>query len=208
MYVKTVGRALLAAEHGQGQEVVLAHRRLRLRPRPAEGRQAVHGAERRPVRRRRAGADRLLGLLDPPDQDPQRQARPRRLQPRRQPDHQLPQAVLRVRPRLPGGRLRLRHGGCLGRGQGQLLRHLAARVASPDRHARLQEVRRRLHRALQQAAREPGVGRLHRDQDPHPGDERRPSRSTRPRSSSTSRRSRSSTCSRRAKATSASTTTS
>ena len=43
------------------------------------------------------------------------------------------------------GRFRLRHRGCLGRGQGQLLRHLAAGLASPDRYARLQEVRRRLH---------------------------------------------------------------
>ena len=32
MYVKTVGRSLLAAEHGQGQEVVFANRGLRLRP--------------------------------------------------------------------------------------------------------------------------------------------------------------------------------
>ena len=44
MYVKTCGRSLLAQRAGQGQEVVLAHRRLRLRPRPAAGRQALHGS--------------------------------------------------------------------------------------------------------------------------------------------------------------------
>ena len=50
----------------QGQEVVLAHGRLRLRPRSPEGGEAFHGVEGRPVRRGRAGADgrhRLLGLL-------------------------------------------------------------------------------------------------------------------------------------------------
>ena len=60
-----------ARRHGQGQEVVLPHRRLRVRPRPAEGREALHGGERRPVRGRRAGADRRHRLLGLPAQDPQ-----------------------------------------------------------------------------------------------------------------------------------------
>ena len=99
MYVKTVRPLADGAGPGQGQEVVLAHRRLRLRPRPAEGRQALHGGQWRPVRRRQAGADRCDRLLGAAARDPHRQARPRDLEPRRQPDHQLPQAVFGIRPR-------------------------------------------------------------------------------------------------------------
>ena len=121
MYVQAVGTYLLAREPGQRQEVVLAHGRLRVRPRSPESREDVHGEERRPVRRRRAGADRRLGLLAVPPEDPPVAPGHRDLQPRRQPDHQLPQAVFRIRPAVPGGRLRVRHGGRLGPRQGQLL---------------------------------------------------------------------------------------
>ena len=131
MYVQAVGPVPAQGEHGQRQEVVLAHGRLCVRPRPAEGRQDVHGEERRPVRRRRAGPDRRLRLLAVPAEDPPGAARPRGVEPRRQPDHQLPQAVFRIRPAVPGRGLRLRHRGRLGPRQGQLLRHLAAGVAPP-----------------------------------------------------------------------------
>ena len=52
-----------ARRHGQGQEVVQPDRRLRVRPRSAEGGQALHAGQRRRVRRRRAGADRRRRLL-------------------------------------------------------------------------------------------------------------------------------------------------
>jgi ABC-type branched-subunit amino acid transport system substrate-binding protein len=57
-----------------------------------------------------------------------------------------------------------------GAGKGQLRRDLAARVASPDRHAGLEEIRRGLHEALQPSAREPGLGRLQRDEAGRTGD--------------------------------------
>ena len=118
MYVQAVGTHLLQGESGQGQEVVFADRRLRVRPRPAEGRQAVHGEERRPVRRRRTGPDRHLRLLAVPAEDPPGAARHRRLEPRRQPDHQLPQAVFRIRAAVPGRRLRFDTAVAWGPGKG------------------------------------------------------------------------------------------
>ena len=151
MYVRG-GRQLLAArEPGEGQEVVLADGRLRLRPRPRQGRQEVHGEARRPVRRRRAGADRRHRLQPLSPEDPPGAARHRRLEPRRQPDHQLHQAVCRVRPAVPGRRLRLRHRRRLGRRQGQFLRHLAARLAPPRRYALLEEIRRGVPEEIRQA---------------------------------------------------------
>ena len=102
--------------------------------------------------------------------DPQRQARPGDLQPGGQPDHQLPQAVFRVRPELSRGRLRLRHRRGLGRRQRQLLGNMAARLAPPARNAGKQEVRRRLHEEVRQAAGEPGLGRLQRRPDHCPHD--------------------------------------
>jgi hypothetical protein len=47
---------------------------------------------------------------------------------------------------------------------------VAARLAPPDRDAGLEEIRRRLHRALQAPAGEPGLGRLQRDEDRGAGD--------------------------------------
>ena len=79
--VREGGRAIPAqGEHGQRQEVVLADGRLRVRPRSAEGRQDVHGEERRPVRGRRTGPDRHLGLLAVPAEDPSGAARHRDLE--------------------------------------------------------------------------------------------------------------------------------
>ena len=136
MYVKTVGRSLLRDGLVKGKkwysltaDYAFGHDLL-------EGCQALHGSQWRPVRRRRSGADRRHRLLRLPAEDPRGQARPGRDQSRRQPDHQLPQAICRVRPHLPGRRLRLRHRAGLGGRQGQLRRHLAGGLASPDRHAR------------------------------------------------------------------------
>ena len=57
--VRDGGRPVPAArESGEGQEVVHADGRLRLRPRPPAGGQEIPGRQRRPVRGRRAGADR------------------------------------------------------------------------------------------------------------------------------------------------------
>ncbi len=70
----------------------------------------------------------------------------------------LPQAVCRVRPDLPGRRLRLRHRARLGRRQGQFRRHLAGRVAPPHRHARFQGLRHRLPEEVEPHAGEPGLG--------------------------------------------------
>ena len=67
--------------------------------------------------------------------------------------------------KFPGRRIRFRHGAGLGGRQGQLRRHLAGGLASSDRHARHQGVRRDLHQEVFQAAGEPGLGRLHRHQD-------------------------------------------
>ncbi len=50
-------------------------------------------------------------------------------------------------------------------GKGNFRRHLAIGLASPDRYRRHQGLRRRLHQEIFQAAGEPGLGRLHRDQD-------------------------------------------
>ena len=57
------GAGAAARRHGQGQEVVQPDRRLRVRPRPAEGREALHAGERRRIRGRRARADRRRRLL-------------------------------------------------------------------------------------------------------------------------------------------------
>ena len=77
---------------------------------------------------RRARADRRRRLLAVPAQDPQREARSRRVEPGRRADHQLHEAVHGIRPAVPGRRIRLRHRRRVGRGQGQRARHLAARL--------------------------------------------------------------------------------
>ncbi len=52
-----------------------------------------------------------------------------------------------------------------GARQGQLLRRLAAGVASPRRYAELEEIRRGVQQEVRQAAGEPVLGRLHLAQD-------------------------------------------
>ena len=161
-----------ARRHGQGQEVVQPHRRLRVRSRPPQGREALHGGERRHVRRRRARADGCRRLLAVPAQDPQREARSRRVEPRRRADHQLHEAVHGIRPAVPGRRVRLRHRRRMGRGQGQRARHLAARLGFAGADAVVEALHRRVREEIRQAAGEPGVGRLHVDEARRAGDER------------------------------------
>ena len=84
------------------------------------------------VDRRRADGHRHHRLQPVPAQDPPGEARPRRHQPRRQPGHQLRQAVRRVRPALPGRRLQPQHGGRLGGGRRQPRGHLADGLAPRD----------------------------------------------------------------------------
>ena len=99
---------------GQGQEVVLAHRRLRLRPRPAAGSPSASWKATAASSPPTSWCRPMRPTSRPAARNPQRQAGPRDLEPRRQPDHQLPQAVFGVRPRLPGRGLRLRHRARLG----------------------------------------------------------------------------------------------
>ena len=153
MYVKTVGRSFLRDGLVKGKkwysltaDYAFGHDLLKVV-------KALHGSQWRQFRRRRSGADRRHRLLRLSAQDPRGQARPGRDQSRRQPDHQLPQAICRVRPDLPGRRLRLRHRAGLGGRQGQLRRHLAGGLASSARHARLQGVRRGLHQEVQASRR-------------------------------------------------------
>ena len=172
MYVEAVGSYLLRENLVKGKkwysltaDYAFGHDLLRVA-------QEVHGRQRRPVRGRRAGADRRHRLLALSPENPSGAARPRGVEPRGQPDHQLPQAICRIRPAVPGGRLRLRHRGRLGRRQGQFLRHLAAGLASPGRHAELEEIRRGVPEEIRQAARQPVVGRLQLAQDRRAVDER------------------------------------
>ncbi len=138
----------LARRHGQGQEVVQPDRRLCVRPRPPEGRQALHARQRRRVRRGRPRADRRRRLLGVPPQDPQREARRRGLEPRRRADHELHEAIRGIRPAVSRRRLRVRHRGRVGRGQGQPDRHLAAGLESPGQDAVVAEIHRRLHQEI------------------------------------------------------------
>ena len=71
-----------------------------------------------------------------PAQDPQCQAGPRRVESRRRADHQLHEAVHGIRTAVSGRRLRLRHRGRVGRGQGQRARHLAAGLGLAGEDAR------------------------------------------------------------------------
>ena len=102
----------------------------------------------------------------------------------------------------------LRHGGRVGRRQGQPDRHLAARVEPPGEDAVVAEIHRCVHEEVRQAAGQPGVGRLPVDEAPRAGDGGDQDAPTRRRSPSTWKRARGSTCSRRAKAITATGTTS
>src|SRR6185295_3488282 len=94
------------------------------------------------------------------------------IEPRRQSDHELHQAIFRVRSEISCRRLRLRYGRRLGRRQGQLLGNLATRVASPRRHAELQEIRRYVPEEIRQASRQPVLGRLQLAENRRTVDER------------------------------------
>jgi len=70
MYVMAVGSICCAENLVKGKKWYSLTAELRFRPRPAEGGQEIHGGERRPVRRRRDGADhattsRLLLKIPP-----------------------------------------------------------------------------------------------------------------------------------------------
>ena len=134
-----------ARQHGEGQEVLHAHCRLRVRPRPAARRQGVLRRQPGQPDRRRAGRDRRDRLQPLPAEGPAGAARRGLLQPGRQPGHQPDQAVRRVRPALPDRRLQPQYGGRLGGGRRQPERHLADGLAPRPRHARLQGLRRGLH---------------------------------------------------------------
>ena len=77
-----------------------------------------------------------------------------------------------IRLALSVGRLRFRHRGCLGRGQGQCCRHLAAGMGFASQVAVGAALHRCIHEEVRQAAGEPGVGRLSVDQALGAGDER------------------------------------
>ena len=125
-----------ARQHGEGQEVLHAHRRLRVRPRPAARRQGVLRRQRGQPDRRRAGRDRRHRLQPVSAEDPPGAARRAVLQSRRQPGHQPDQAVCRVRAALSDRRLQPQHRRRLGGGRGQSERHLADGLAPRSRHAR------------------------------------------------------------------------
>ncbi len=95
--------------------MVLAHGRLRFRPRPLPGGEAVRQREWRRVRRRGAGADRRDGLQPVPPENPPGPAGCRGIQFGRQPDYQFHQAICRIWAGLPNLRFRLRYGRGLGR---------------------------------------------------------------------------------------------
>ena len=130
MYVYACGQALLrdgmvkdkkwyslTADYAFGHDLLKAAKRFML-------------GQRRRVRGRRAGAHRCRRLLGLPAQDPQREAGPRRLEPRRRADHELHEAVHGIRAAVSRRRIRLRHRGRVGRRQGQRDRHLAAGVGA------------------------------------------------------------------------------
>ena len=81
--------------------------------------------QRRQSDRRRADRHRRHRLQPLPAEDPAGQAGRGLLQPRGQPGHQLRQAICRVRPALPDGRLQPQHRRRLGGGRRQSERHLA-----------------------------------------------------------------------------------
>jgi branched-chain amino acid transport system substrate-binding protein len=88
MYVKTCGRSLLAQGLVRGKKWFSLTADYAFGPRPAARGEEVHGGQRRRVRGRQARAHGRHGLLAAAPGDPQRKARPRHLQPGRQPDHQ------------------------------------------------------------------------------------------------------------------------
>ena len=205
--VREDGRALAAGrQHGQGQEVVLAHRRLCVRPRSVAGRQAVHGSRtadsspptswcRRTSPTSRACCTKIRNSK--PDLVVSNLA-----------GNQITNFLKQYSEfglDFPVAGFGFDTAVAWGAGKGNFFGTWPLVWHHLIDTAGLQEIRGGLHGPLQEAAREPGLGRLHRAQDPHQGDERREVDRGRARSSNTWRRSPSSTCSRRARATSAST---
>ena len=92
--------------------------------------------QRRHPDRRRADCDRRHRLQPVSAEGPAGQARCRVLQPRRQPGDQPRQAICRVRPPLPAGRLQPQHRRRLGDGRRQSERHLADGLVSHARQSR------------------------------------------------------------------------
>ena len=133
MYVMAVGQYLL--RENMVAEVVLAHSRLRLQPRSAQGGQKFMEGKRRQFAAESWCRRRFCLILKIPSGAP----RSCGVEPRRQPDHQLPQAIFRIRPAVSGGGFGFDTVVAWGAGKRQLLRHLAAGVASPGRHAELQK---------------------------------------------------------------------
>jgi ABC-type branched-subunit amino acid transport system substrate-binding protein len=122
MYVKTCGRSLMA------QGLVKGKKWFSLTADYAFGHDLLRVAKRFMSAN---GGDFAADKLVPTDAtdfspaaagDPQCQARPGDFQPGRQPDHQLPQAVLGIRAAFPRRRIRLRHRGGVGRGARQFSR--------------------------------------------------------------------------------------
>ena len=114
MYVKTCGRSLMAQGLVKGKkwfsltaDYAFGHDLLKVAKRFMEANGGQFAADKLVPTDATDFSALLLEI---------RAAKPdlRDLQPRRQPDHQLPQAVFGVRPDLPGRRLRLRHGAGLG----------------------------------------------------------------------------------------------
>ncbi len=114
-----------ARQSDEGQEVLQPDFRLPVRARSRQGRQGVLRGQRRQSDRRRTDPHRCDRLQPVSAQDPPGEARRGLDQPRRQPGHELRQAICRVRPAVSGGRLQPQHGRCLGRGRRQPGRHLA-----------------------------------------------------------------------------------
>ena len=161
-----------ARQHGEGQEVLHADRRLYLRPRSAGRGQALLRRQSGQPDRRRTDRHRRHRLQSLSAEDPSGQARRGLLQPRRQSGHQPDQAICRIRPALSDRRLQPQHRRRLGGGRRQPHRHLADGLVSHPRRSGLEDLCRELHQEERQAAGEPCLDRIHLVQDHGAGHER------------------------------------
>ena len=103
-----------ARQHGEGQEVLHADRRLYFRPRSARARPSASSPPTRQPDRRRTDRDRRHRLQPLSAEDPAGQARRGLLKPRRQSGHRPDQAICRIRPALSDRRLQPQHRRRLG----------------------------------------------------------------------------------------------
>ena len=155
------GPGAAARRPDQGQAHLQPDLGLPVRPRPGQGGEGVRHGQRRHASSATSSSPTDATDFSPlPAQDPAGEARPGRDQPRRQPGHQLRQAVCRVRPALPGRRLQPQHGGRLGGRRRQPERHLADGLAPRDRHPGLEGFRRGVPQEARPAAREPRLDRV------------------------------------------------